>query len=57
MFRTIKQGVKKLIPGQSENGPANNSSANSNNPATPANEDQAQTSLPDSYLDTDSLFK
>jgi hypothetical protein len=59
MLKAIKQGMKKLIPGQSG---ARHHAAQSSIHANQtrggiAKNKTAKSSLPESYLDTDALFK
>lgn len=60
MFKSLKQGLKKLIPGQSETArhPAQHPMQRRAAPAATGSQTQGTTSsLPDSYLDADSMFK
>ena len=60
MLKSLKQGLKKIIPGQPETArpPAQNPMKRRATPANAGTQAQATaSSLPDTYLDMDSLFK
>jgi hypothetical protein len=58
MFKSLKQGLKKLIPGQSEaQYPAQNAIKQRATSANAGTRAQPTASSPDTYRDMDSVFK
>ena len=58
MFKSLKQGMKKMVSGQANTSDQKAAMMRKAKLSqTKGNTQTAQSSLPDSYLDTDSLFK